>query len=155
MSMVDITAKTEVYREAEAVGRIKLRRETIERIKRGEIRKGDVVAIAKTAGILAAKRTPEIIPLTHPIPLTSVNIDIEIGETEIEARARVKTTYKTGVEIEALTAIATTLITIWDMVKEYEKDEEGQYPQTAIEEIRIVKKIKNTNNPPTHSTPEH
>ncbi|HWQ17665.1 MAG TPA: cyclic pyranopterin monophosphate synthase MoaC [Sulfolobales archaeon] len=150
MSMVDITAKTEVYREAEAVGRIRLRRETIERIKRGEIRKGDVITIARTAGILAAKRTPEIIPLTHQIPLTSVSIDIEIRETEIEARARVKTTYKTGVEIEALTAIATTLITIWDMVKEYEKDEEGRYPQTAIEEIRIVRKIKNTNNPSPH-----
>ncbi len=146
MTMVDITAKAEVYREAEAVGRIRLRRETIERIRNGEIRKGDVVTTAKIAGIMAAKRTPEIIPLTHQIPLTSIDIDIEIRDTEIEARAKVKTTYRTGVEIEALTAITTTLITIWDMVKEYEKDEEGQYPVTTIEGIRITKKIKETAN---------
>ncbi len=147
MGMVDITTKEETYREAEAVGRIRLRRETIERIKRGEVRKGDVITTAKIAGILAAKRTPEIIPLTHQIPLTSVQIDIEIRETEIEARAKIKTTYKTGVEIEALTAIATTLITLWDMVKEYEKDKDGQYPHTSIEEIRIERKIKNTLTP--------
>lgn len=142
MTMVDITEKIETYREAEAIGRIRLKRETIEKIKRGEIRKGDVITTAKIAGIMAAKRTPEIIPLTHPIPITGVEIDIEIGETTIEARARIKTTYKTGVEIEALTAIATTLITIWDMVKEYEKNEQGQYPTTAIEEIKITKKTK-------------
>jgi cyclic pyranopterin phosphate synthase len=142
MTMVDITKKIETYREAEAIGRIRLKRETIEKIKRGEIRKGDVITTAKIAGIMAAKRTPEIIPLTHPIPITGVEIDIEIGETTIEARAMIKTTYKTGVEIEALTAITTTLITIWDMIKEYEKDEQGQYPTTAIEEIRITKKTK-------------
>jgi cyclic pyranopterin phosphate synthase len=142
MAMVDITQKQDTYREAEAIGRIRLRRETIERIKRGEIRKGDVITTAKIAGILAAKKTPELIPLTHPIPITNTEIEIEIGENTIEARARVKTTYKTGVEIEALTAVATTLITIWDMVKEYEKDQQGQYPDTEIEEIRIIKKTK-------------
>lgn len=144
MSMIDITAKTETYREAEAIGRIRLRRETVEKIVRGEVRKGDVITTAKIAGILAAKRTAEIIPLTHQIPLTSVEIEIEIRETEIEARSRVKTTYKTGVEIEALVAVSTALITIWDMVKEYEKDEEGQYPLTSIEEIKVIRKIKST-----------
>lgn len=142
MSMVDITEKHDVYREAEAVGRIRLRRETIERIKRGEIRKGDVVTTAKIAGILAAKRTPEIIPLTHPIPITNTELEIEVGEEEVEVRARVKTTYKTGVEIEALTAVATALITIWDMVKEYEKDPQGQYPETEITGIRVTHKLK-------------
>ncbi len=142
MAMVDITQKQDTYREAEAIGRIRLRRETIERIKSGEIRKGDVITTAKIAGILAAKKTPELIPLTHPIPITNIEIEIEIEENAIEARARVKATYKTGVEIEALTAVATTLITIWDMVKEYEKDQQGQYPDTEIEEIRIIKKTK-------------
>ncbi|MDT7896237.1 MAG: cyclic pyranopterin monophosphate synthase MoaC, partial [Desulfurococcales archaeon] len=71
MAMVDITQKQDTYREAEAIGRIRLRRETIERIKRGEIRKGDVITTAKIAGILAAKKTPELIPLTHPIPITN------------------------------------------------------------------------------------
>jgi len=142
VSMVDITEKQEVYREAEAVGRIRLRRETIERIKRGEIRKGDIVTAAKIAGILAAKRTPEIIPLTHPIPITNTEVEVELGDEELEVRARVKTTYKTGVEIEALTAVSTALITIWDMVKEYEKDPQGQYPETEITGIRVTHKLK-------------
>ncbi|MDT7889833.1 MAG: cyclic pyranopterin monophosphate synthase MoaC, partial [Desulfurococcales archaeon] len=71
MTMVDITQKQDTYREAEAIGRIRLRRETIERIRKGEIKKGDVITTAKIAGILAAKKTPELIPLTHPIPITN------------------------------------------------------------------------------------
>lgn len=142
MTMIDITQKPEVYREAEAVGTIRLKKQTIEKIKRGEIRKGDVIAAAKIAATLAAKKTPQLIPLTHPIPLTGVDVEIEIRETSIEVRTRTKTTYRTGVEIEALVATTTALITIWDMVKEYEKNQEGQYPETAIEEVRVVKKLK-------------
>ncbi len=140
--MVDISAKKDVYREAVAVGRIRLKKETIQRILRRETAKGDVLETAKIAGIMAAKKTSELIPLTHQIPLTNVSIEFSIGEDYIEARSVVSTVYKTGVEIETLVAVAITLITIWDMIKEYEKDESGQYPEIKIEEIKIEKKLK-------------
>ncbi len=140
--MIDISSKSEVERTAVVKGKIRLRKETIEKIRRGEIEKGDVITIAKVAGILAAKKTPEIIPLCHPIPLTNIKIDIEILDDYIEVTAMVKTVAKTGVEMEALTAAAISLLTIWDMVKKYEKDEKGQYPYTRIEEVKVVEKIK-------------
>ncbi|MGC9148355.1 MAG: cyclic pyranopterin monophosphate synthase MoaC [Sulfolobales archaeon] len=141
--MIDITTKKDVYREAVAVGRIRLKRETIQRILRKETLKGDVLEIAKIAGIMAAKKTSELIPLTHQIPLTNVSIEFNIGEDYIEVRSIVSTVYKTGVEIESLVAVAVTLITIWDMIKEYEKDEKGQYPEIKIDEIKIERKFKN------------
>ncbi len=140
--MVDISSKSEVERIAVVKGRIKLRKETIEKIRRGEIEKGDVITVAKVAGILAAKKTPEIIPLCHPIPLTNIRIDIEILDDYVEVTAMVKTVAKTGVEMEALTATTVSLLTIWDMVKKYEKDEKGQYPYTRIEEVRVIEKVK-------------
>ncbi len=140
--MIDITGKSEVERIAIAKGRIRLRKETIEKIRRKEIEKGDVITVAKIAGILAAKKTPEIIPLCHPIPLTNIKIDVNVKEEFVEVTVIVKTIAKTGVEMEALTAATISLLTIWDMVKKYEKDEKGQYPYTRIEEIRVVEKIK-------------
>ncbi|BFH73536.1 cyclic pyranopterin monophosphate synthase MoaC [Sulfurisphaera javensis] len=140
--IVDISSKDIVLREATAEGFIKLRKETIEKIKNKEIEKGDVIAIAKTAGILAAKRTPELIPMCHPIPLEYVDIDIQIEEEGLRVITTVKAHYKTGVEMEALTATSIALLTIWDMVKKYEKDEKGQYPNTEISSIRVVNKIK-------------
>lgn len=145
MSMVDISEKKDVYREARASGRIRLKRETLKKILDKTVSKGDVLEIARVAGILAAKRTHELIPLTHQIPLTSISIDFQVGEDYIEVRSRVSTTYKTGVEIESLVAVAVALITIWDMIKEYEKDEKGQYPYIEIENIRVEKKIKEEN----------
>ena len=142
MSMIDVTFKDYTYREAIASGRIRLRRETIKKILERSIEKGDVIEIARVAGVLAAKKTPDIIPLTHPIPLTSVSLDFTIGEDYIEVRSRVTALYKTGVEIEALVAVATALITIWDMVKKYEKDSTGNYPETYIELLRVEEKIK-------------
>ncbi len=140
--MIDITSKSEVERIAIVKGRIRLRKETIEKIRRKEIEKGDVTTVAKIAGILAAKKTPEIIPLCHPIPLTNIKVDVNVKEEFVEVTVIVKTIAKTGVEMEALTAATISLLTIWDMVKKYEKDEKGQYPQTRIEEIRVVEKIK-------------
>lgn len=140
--MVDISAKEEVRRVAQAVGRIELREETIEAIRSGRVEKGDPLAAAMVAGIMAAKRTPELIPLCHPIPLSSVKVDFEMGEGFIEAKCTVRADYKTGVEMEALTGVAAALLTIWDMVKYLEKDEEGQYPSTAIREIRVLEKRK-------------
>jgi len=143
MTMIDITAKPEVHREATARGRIKLKPETIRRIKQGKIEKGDPFTIAKTAGILAAKNTCSLIPLCHPLPLTSIDIELQISDSEgVEAEATVKTKAQTGVEMEALAAVSVALLTVWDMTKQYEKDAKGQYPSTAIENIHVVRKIK-------------
>lgn len=143
MSMVDITAKPEIHREATAKGRIKLKAQTIRRIKQGKIEKGEPFTIAKIAGILAAKNTSQLIPLCHPLPLTNVNVTLRIADgSAVEAEATVKTRAQTGVEMEALTAVAVALLTVWDMTKQYEKDAKGQYPDTAIENIHVVQKIK-------------
>lgn len=140
--MVDITDKEVTYREAVAEGFIKLRRETLDVIKRGSVEKGDVVSVTKIAGILAAKKTSELLPLCHPIPITHVSLDLDILEDGIKVRATVKTNAQTGVEMEALTATATALLNIWDMVKKYEKDERGQYPTTEISYIKVIHKGK-------------
>jgi len=143
MSMVDITEKPEVYRTATAKGRIKLKKETVKLIREGRIEKGDPLYTAKIAGILAAKRTSSLIPLCHPIPLTKVDVDVRVaGEETVEAEATVKTRAQTGVEMEALVAATTALLTIWDMTKQHEKDEEGQYPTTAILDVRVLRKFK-------------
>ncbi|MEM3694908.1 MAG: cyclic pyranopterin monophosphate synthase MoaC [Candidatus Bathyarchaeia archaeon] len=143
MSMVDISEKPEIFREATATGTIRLKPETITLIQEGKIAKGDPLYAAKIAGILAAKKTSELIPLCHPLPITNVDIKIKIAdETRVEVTSTVKTKAQTGVEMEALVATATSLLTIWDMVKQYEKDAEGRYPTTAIEKIRVVKKVK-------------
>ncbi|MCD6301671.1 MAG: cyclic pyranopterin monophosphate synthase MoaC, partial [Staphylothermus sp.] len=95
------------------------------------------------AAIQAVKKTPELIPLCHNIPITNVKVEYEfLGEDKIKVRVRVKTTSKTGVEMEALTGVALALLNIWDMVKKYEKDEKGQYPETWIEYIKVIEKIK-------------
>lgn len=140
--MVDISEKEPVLRIATAEGKIKLKKETIERIKKGEIEKGDVISTAKVAGIMAAKRTYELIPMCHPIPIENVEVDIQVNDNEITVISTVKTHYKTGVEMEALTATATALLTIWDMVKKYEKDQNGQYPITQIIDIKVTNKVK-------------
>lgn len=140
--MIDITAKPEVPRSARASGSIRLKPETIQRIKAGEVPKGNVLAVAQTAAILAVKRTPELIPLTHPIPLTGTEVKFELGEESIRVEVEVKSTGKTGVEMEALVGVVSALLTVWDMVKGLEKDEEGQYPRTSIEEIRVMRKVK-------------
>ncbi|RLE50872.1 MAG: cyclic pyranopterin monophosphate synthase MoaC [Candidatus Methanomethylicota archaeon] len=140
--MVDITPKKPQKRIAIAKGKIKLKPTTIKRIVKGEIEKGNVIAAAKLAAILAAKKTPELIPLCHPIPITGVNVEVSAEEEEVEVKVEVKAEAKTGVEIEAITATTIALITIWDMVKKYEKDERGQYPTTRIEDIKVELKLK-------------
>ena len=143
MSMIDITSKKEVYREATAEGIIKLRKETVKRILERRVEKGDVFTISKIAAISAVKKTPELIPLCHNIPITHVNVEFKVLDDEhIMCRVTVKTTAKTGVEMEALTGVSTALLNVWDLVKKYEKDENGQYPFTRIESIRVVSKIK-------------
>jgi cyclic pyranopterin phosphate synthase len=141
--MVDVTEKPEVYREAVAKGKILLKRETVRLIREEKIEKGDPFETAKIAGILAAKNTSSLIPLCHPLPLTNVDVDINIlDDLTVEVIATVKTRAQTGVEMEALVAVSVALLTIWDMTKQYEKDEAGQYPSTIIQDIRVVRKIK-------------
>lgn len=143
MSMVDVTAKPEVYREASAKGKIRLKPSTIKLVEERKIEKGNPFDVAKIAGILAAKKTSSLVPLCHPLPLTSIDMDINVvDDSTVEVNATVKTKAQTGVEMEALVAVSVALLTIWDMTKQYEKDKLGQYPSTAIQSIRVVRKIK-------------
>ena len=143
MSMVDVSAKPEIYREAKAKGTIKLKSETLQLIREGKIEKGNPFEIAKVAAVLAAKNTSSIIPLCHPLPLTSVKVELRIIDNSmVEAESTVKTRAQTGVEMEALAAAATALLTVWDMTKQYEKDADGQYPGTSIQNLHVVRKIK-------------
>jgi cyclic pyranopterin phosphate synthase len=143
LSMVDVSGKDEIYREATAIGNIKLKAETVELISNGKIAKGDPLYTAKIAGVLAAKKTSSLIPLCHPLPLSSVKVEAKVvGDGTVEVSATVKARAQTGVEMEALAAVSMGLLTVWDMTKQYEKDAEGQYPSTAIENIHVVQKIK-------------
>jgi cyclic pyranopterin phosphate synthase len=144
--MADITSKDEVARQAVAVGRIKVRPETIELIKRGETDKGDPLAVAEVAAIMAAKNTCQLIPFCHPIPITNVEAKAKLLNDCIEVETCVKTDAKTGVEMEALVSATAYLLTIWDMVKKHEKDERGQYPVTTIEYVKVKSKLKATEN---------
>ncbi len=140
--MVEISGKEDIKRKAKASGKIRLRRETITRIQAGEVEKGNVLTTAQIAATLAVKKTPELIPLCHPLQITGVDVQFNVGEDEIEAIVEVTCIAKTGVEMEAITGVATALLTIWDMVKSVEKDEAGQYPITEISEIRVLEKVK-------------
>ncbi len=141
--MIDISEKDTIPRIARASGKIKLKKETIDRIKTNKIEKGDVLTIAKVSAINAVKKVPDLIPYCHPIPINNVSIDFDFEEnTFIKVTCVVKSLSKTGVEMEALTGVSAALLNIWDVVKMYEKDEKGQYPSTLITEIKVEKKIK-------------
>ncbi len=140
--MVDISGKPDSHREAIATGFIKLKKSTIQLIREGMVEKGNVLDTSSIAAILGVKKTVELLPLTHNIPISNVKVDFVIEEEGVRVYVYVKTTAKTGVEMEALTGVAAALLNIWDMVKKYEKDENGQYPETVISDIRVVSKIK-------------
>jgi len=142
IKMIDVSGKDIVHREAEASGRINLKAETIKKIRSGEIKKGNPLPVAEVACILAVKKTPDILPLCHPIPITSVDAEFQVADDHIEARCRVTADYKTGVEMEALTGVTVALLTIWDMVKYLEKDPDGQYPSTVITDVKVTEKKK-------------
>jgi cyclic pyranopterin phosphate synthase len=140
--MVDISAKSDVMREAVATGRIYLRPATLAAIREGSVVKGNVLATARVAATLAVKETPRIIPMCHTILLGSITVDFTEGDGYIGVTVTTKSTGKTGVEMEALTGVSVALLTVWDMVKSAEKDEHGQYPVTRIEGIHVVEKRK-------------
>lgn len=133
--MVDVTAKDETVRVAVARGEIRMRPETLQAIRDGRIAKGDVLAVAQVAGVMAAKRTGDLIPMCHPLFITGADLNFYLDdeETKVEIQAVVKTTGKTGVEMEALTAVSVAGLTIYDMCKAIDKD-------MIIGSIRLIEK---------------
>jgi len=134
--MVDITPKSETLRVAVARGHISAKPETIRLIAEHSIAKGDVLETARLAGITSAKRTGDLIPLCHPIPLTAVRVDLSINEAEcrIEIEAEVRTIGRTGVEMESLTAVSVAGLTVYDMCK-------AVYREMVISDVRLIKKV--------------
>ena len=133
--MVDVSEKNKTERVAIAVSKIKVSRETLELIKAGKIGKGDVIGVARVAGIMASKQTSNLIPMCHPLMISSCNIDFEINEedTSIGIKSTVKIVDKTGVEMEALTAVTVAALTIYDMCKAVDK-------RMVIEGTHLLKK---------------
>ena len=115
--MVDVSAKQVTKREAIATGHIAMSAEALAAIRDGALAKGDALAVARVAGIMAAKRTSELIPLCHPLPIAKVSVELALGETGIDCTATVATSGQTGVEMEALTAVSVALLTLYDMAK--------------------------------------
>lgn len=131
--MVDVSAKAATERVAVAEGRVAMRKATLDLVLRGNAKKGDVIGAARLAGIIAAKRTHELIPLCHPLALSKVELDIEPERAGLAVRATVKVQGPTGVEMEALTAVSVACLTIYDMVKAVERG-------MRIEGIRLIEK---------------
>ena len=134
-SMVDVGDKSIQKRFAEASGLIKLAPETIKAVRKNQVKKGDVLAVARIAGIQAAKATPTLIPLCHILPLDSVHFNFDVRENSILASCQVSCQARTGVEMEALTGVTVALLTIYDMCKAIDK-------KMLIEDIRLIKKLK-------------
>ena len=133
--MVDVSSKPKIRRTAKAFGKIFLQQSTLEKIKDSEIIKGDVLTVAKIAAISAAKRTTDLIPLCHNIAIDSINLDFKLNEDNIEILSEAVCTDKTGIEMEALTAVSVAALTIYDMCKAVDK-------KMVISEVKLLKKTK-------------
>jgi cyclic pyranopterin phosphate synthase len=133
--MVDVSAKGDTVRVATARGRVLMDPKTFELVRNGGMAKGDVLGIAQVAGVMGAKRTPEVIPLCHPLPITGVDLAFELNERDsaVEISATVRVTGKTGVEMEALTAVSIAALTVYDMCKAVDKD-------MIIDGVRLMEK---------------
>ncbi len=131
--MVDVSAKQTTAREAVAKGRITMSAEAADAIRNQSAKKGDVLAVARVAGIMAAKKTADLIPLCHPLPLSGVTVDLHVGDTAVTVTATARTTHVTGVEMEAMTAACTALLTVYDMVKSIDQG-------MTIEGVRLIAK---------------
>ncbi len=142
VKMVEVSAKPNQVRRAKAAGKIRLSPNTIRLVSEGHVEKGAVLTCAQVAAIMAVKNTSQLIPMCHPLSITGVDVDFDVGEDEIEATVEVRMVGKTGVEMEAITGVSVALLTIWDMVKAAEKDEHGQYPATEITNIKVLEKVK-------------
>ena len=131
--MVDVTDKAETFREAIAEGTVNVEPDTMELIKSGGIKKGDVLSVAQVAGIMAAKKASDMIPMCHPLMLSGVDISFELTDAEIHIKATVRCKGSTGVEMEALSAVSTAALTIYDMCKAVQRD-------ITITDIRLMYK---------------
>ena len=137
--MVDVGHKPDTERMAVAKGEVRMKAETLSLIRAGAMKKGDVLTVAQLAGVMAAKRTAELIPLCHPLPLTHIDVQLELKETlegnsgGVEITATVRTTGKTGVEMEALTAVSVAALTVYDMAKAVERT-------MQITNVRLIEK---------------
>jgi cyclic pyranopterin monophosphate synthase len=131
--MVDVGGKDVSRRRARAAGLVRMRPETAQRLR--ELPKGDALAVAQVAGIMAAKRTSDLVPLCHPLPLTRIDVSLVVRGEGVEIESLVETTAQTGVEMEALTAVSVAALTVWDMAKAIDDE-------LAIGEIRLLEKTK-------------
>jgi cyclic pyranopterin phosphate synthase len=134
MKMIDVGAKPKTERVAVARGFVSMSPPTLAKIRAGEVEKGDVLAAARLAGVMAAKKTPDLVPLCHPIALSGVDVEVEPGPRGVTVSATVRTVDRTGVEMEALTAVAAACLTVYDMLKRYEKG-------MRIEGLELVEKL--------------
>ena len=131
--MVDVSAKDVTVREARASGRVLLSADAIAALRAGEVPKGDALAVARIAGIQAAKRTPDLVPLCHPIAIHAVTVDLQVGDRAVEITATVRTADRTGVEMEALTSVTVAALALIDMVKAID-------PAAVISDVRVEEK---------------
>jgi cyclic pyranopterin phosphate synthase len=133
--MVDVGDKPETERTATARGEVRMKAETLSLIRQGAMKKGDVLGVARLAGIMAAKKTSELVPLCHPLPLSHIEVELDLKDDlpGVEITATVRTTYRTGVEMEALTAVSVAALTVYDMAKAVEKT-------MQITNVRLVEK---------------
>jgi cyclic pyranopterin phosphate synthase len=142
--MVDVSGKTASKRRATAVGTVQTTPEVVGMVAVGDLPKGDALATARVAGIMAAKRTSDLIPLCHQIALSSVDVDFEIGSSAIEISAHARTTDRTGVEMEALTAVTVAALAVYDMIKAVD-------PEARIDNVRVLRKEGGKTGVWTHS----
>ena len=138
----DVGSKPRLHRRAVAEGVLALSPATRGAVRAGRVEKGDPIAAGELAGLLAMKRTPELIPHCHAVPLTSSRVDLTVSARGVRVRAEAETVDRTGVEMEALVGASIALLTVWDMVKYLEKDDRGLYPRTSLGPIRVVTKQK-------------
>jgi len=142
VQMVDVGDKPDTSRRAVASGEIHLQPSTVDAIRDDEIGKGDVLATARVGAVQAVKHTWETIPMCHQIPITNVETEFDVSDELVSLTVAVETTGKTGCEMEALEGVTTGLNVVWDMVKAAEKDDDGEYPDTAVRDVRVTEKTK-------------
>lgn len=138
----DVGTKPRVHRRAVAVGELRTKPSTRNAIRANRVEKGDPLSAGELAGLLAMKRTSELIPHCHSVPLTASSVDLELSRQGVRVRVEAETVDRTGVEMEALVGASIALLTVWDMVKYLEKDARGLYPTTSLGPVRVVTKAK-------------
>jgi cyclic pyranopterin monophosphate synthase len=131
--MVDVSPKAATDRVATASGRVVVAASTADLLRRGDVPKGDALGVARVAGIMAAKRTPDLVPLCHPLAISGVTVDLEVTDDAVRITATVRTTDRTGVEMEALTAVSVAALTVYDMIKAVDKE-------ASITDVRVDRK---------------